>query len=87
MKFVTLYFLLSTLCLAGCTTEYNLATQRQETLLYGTEKEVSLGEAVAAKVEVEYEIVTDVDVNERVQRILGRLVEVCDRKTLSISSR
>ncbi len=82
MKFVTLYFLLSTLCLAGCTTEYNLATQRQETLLYGTEKEVSLGEAVAAKVEVEYEIVTDVDVNERVQRILGRLVEVCDRKDI-----
>ena len=66
----------------GCTTEYNLATQQEETLLYGTEKEVKIGEAVSAQVEQQYKVVTDVDVNERVERILDRIVNVCDRKDI-----
>ncbi|MBI5149638.1 MAG: M48 family metalloprotease [Candidatus Omnitrophica bacterium] len=68
--------------LAGCSTEYNLATQQQETLIYGTDKEVAIGEAVAAKMEAQYETATDVDLNERVQKILGRVVAVCDRKDI-----
>lgn len=79
---LALYFLLSTFYLTGCSTEYNLATQQQETLLYGTEKEVSIGEAMAAKMEQQYEMATDVDTNERVQKILDRLVAVCDRKDI-----
>lgn len=75
-------FLSSILCFSGCASEYNLATKQQETLLYGTEKEVAIGEAVAAKMEEEYEIVADVDVNERVQGILDRIVAVCDRKDI-----
>jgi predicted Zn-dependent protease len=67
---------------SGCTTEYNLATQQQETLLYGTEKEVAIGEAVAAKMEEQHDIVTDIDINERVQRVLDRIVAVCDRKDI-----
>ncbi len=69
--------------LAGCSTEYNLATQQQETLIYGTDKEVSIGDAVSAKMEQQYDIVTDVDVNERVQRILDRIAAVCDRKDIT----
>ncbi len=69
--------------LAGCSTEYNLATQQQETLLYGTDKEVSIGEAVSVKMEQQYDIVTDVDVNERVRRILDRVAAVCDRKDIA----
>ncbi len=68
--------------MAGCTTEYNLATGREETLLYGTEKEIGIGDAVASQVEANFEFNHDVDVNERVQRILDRLVKVCDRKEL-----
>lgn len=67
----------------GCSTEYNLATQQQETLLYGTDKEVSIGEAVSVKMEQQYDIVTDVDVNERVRRILDRVAAVCDRKDIA----
>ncbi len=80
--FSIFYLLFSIFCFSGCTTEYNLATKQQETLLYGTEKEVAIGEAVAAKMEEEYDIVADVDVNERVQKILDRIVAVCDRKDI-----
>lgn len=50
--------------------------------MYGTEKEVSIGEAVAAKLEEQHEVITDIDVNERVQGILDRIVEVCDRRDI-----
>ena len=68
--------------LQGCATEYNLATRKEETLFYGTEKEVKIGDTIAPKIEARYDILTDVDVNERVQLILGRIVAVCDRKDL-----
>ena len=66
----------------GCTTEYNLATGRQETLMYGTEKEVKVGDAIARQIDANYEIINDIDVNERLQRILDRLVAVGDRKDI-----
>lgn len=79
----TFYFMfLMILSFSGCVTEYNLATQRQETLLYDTEKEIKIGETVAPKIEAQYKVITDVDVNERVERILERIVAVCDRKDL-----
>jgi predicted Zn-dependent protease len=77
-----LLFMLFCCALAGCTTEYNLATQQQETLLYDTDKEVKIGEAVAPRIEAQFKVITDVDVNERVERILDRIVAVCDRKDL-----
>lgn len=77
-----LFILMLIFFLQGCVTEYNLATKKEETLIYGTDKEVKIGETVAPKIEAQYKIVTDVDVNERVERILGRIVSVCDRKDL-----
>lgn len=68
--------------LVGCVTEYNLATQQQETLLFGTEKEIKLGEGVVAAFEKEAKIITDIDINERVSNILKKIVDVCDRKEL-----
>ena len=70
------------LFIAGCTTEYNLATKQEETLIYSSEKEVKIGDAIAPQIEAQYKIVTDVDVNERVNRILDRIVAVCDRKDI-----
>lgn len=70
----------------GCaTTEYNLATEKEETLLFNTEKEVNMGSALAQYVEKENEINTDVDINERVSEIARRLQEICDRKELLYS--
>lgn len=68
--------------LAGCSTEYNLATRQQETLMHSTEKEVKIGEAIAQKIEKKYELVEDVDINEKVQKILNDIVAVCDRKDI-----
>ena len=67
---------------AGCASEYNLATGREERLLYGTEKEVSIGDAVARQVERNYKINHDLDINRRMEAILERLVPVVDRKDL-----
>jgi len=67
---------------AGCTTEFNTATGRQETLMFGDEKEKSIGASVALEVEKVYKFDTDVDVNERAERILKRIVDVCDRQDL-----
>ncbi len=68
----------------GCVSEYNLATQQEESLIYGTEKEVAIGESFSRSLENHYKnkIVTDVDVNERVEKILKRIVAVCDRSDL-----
>lgn len=68
--------------LGGCVSEYNLATQKEETLIYGTEKEIQIGDSLARQFEKEFEVDTDVDINERVKRIGQRLFDVCDRKDL-----
>ncbi len=67
---------------AGCTNEYNLATEQEEKIMYGTDREVQLGDAISQKVEEKYKVIKDVDINERVQKVLNRIVEVCDRKDL-----
>ncbi|MCA9400941.1 MAG: M48 family metalloprotease [Candidatus Omnitrophica bacterium] len=68
--------------LTGCSTEYNLATRQQETLMYSTDREVQIGFSVSQKVDEKYDIVEDVDVNARVERLFNRLVEVSDRKDI-----
>jgi len=77
-----LSLVLMAVILTGCSTEYNLATQQQETLMYTSEREVALGDSVAQAVEKKYEVVEEVDENERVKKILDRIVEVCDRKDI-----
>ncbi|MBI3601956.1 MAG: M48 family metalloprotease [Candidatus Omnitrophica bacterium] len=66
----------------GCTTEYNTALHRQETLLYDDEKEKNLGASVALSVEKTMKIDTEVDINERAEKILKKMVAVCDRQDL-----
>jgi predicted Zn-dependent protease len=50
--------------------------------LYSTEKEVRIGEKAALKIAESEKIVIDVDVNEQAERILDRIVAVCDRKDI-----
>ena len=72
-----------TLCLSSCTySEFNLATGREETLIYNTEKEEKIGASVAVQMEKEFKMVQDYEENQRLQRILDRIVDVCDRKDL-----
>jgi len=84
---VQVLMLLLMVWVIGCSTEYNLATGREESLMYSTEKEVKIGDAVAASIEQQYEINHDVDVNERVENIVKRIVAVCDRQDIVYSAK
>ncbi|MFH1359693.1 MAG: Maf family nucleotide pyrophosphatase [Candidatus Omnitrophota bacterium] len=66
----------------GCTTEYNLATQQQETYLYNTDKEIKIGENIAKQFAKEFEMSADTELNAKVARIGRRLTDICDRKEL-----
>ena len=77
LSWVCLLFFLS-----SCSTQYNTATNRQETLMYGDEKEKSLGAATALQVEKTFPINTDLDINERIEKITARIQAVCDRQDL-----
>lgn len=69
--------------LSSCTySEYNLATGQEETLIYNTEKEEKIGFAVATQVENDYKLVEDPALSARLNEILMRIAEVCDRKEL-----
>ncbi len=76
---VKILVILMSVYLAGCATEYNLATQKQETLIFGVEKEIAVGNSIAHYIDQEYEINTDIDINERVTNIAKRIEKVCDR--------
>ena len=75
-------FLICCLFLVGCETEYNSALHKQDTLFFGDEREKSLGASAALSVEKTMKIDTEVDVNERVEHILRKIVAVCDRQEL-----
>lgn len=67
----------------GCVrTNYNLATQHQETSITSTDKEVEMGRKLARAVQKELPLILDEPMQERVRGIGEKLVAVCDRKEL-----
>lgn len=51
--------------------------------MYSTDREQELGASVAVEIEKEYRVVDDVALNARVERILEKIVPVCDRKDIT----
>jgi len=83
-------FVLMTACLcglmsltSGCSTEYNIATDKEEVFYYSTDKEVRLGESIAKAVDEKYKFVSDPLVQKRVEDIGKKIVSVCGRKDIS----
>lgn len=69
--------------LSSCThSEFNLATGREETSLYTTEREELIGTSVAAQMEKNFKISNDYEKSERLDQILRHIAEVCDRREL-----
>ena len=66
----------------GLMTNFNTATNEQETSIYSTDHEVQIGAAAAQEVEKELKLVDDPLMNERVERITRKIVGVCDRKDI-----
>jgi len=76
----TIYYIL----FCGCiTTEYNVATHKQDIFLYSTEKEVTLGENVAKKIASEFKISANPYYIQRIKRIGEKIAGVCSRKEIS----
>lgn len=68
--------------LLGCATEYNVATQSQEWVYYGTDKEIKIGQSVAKEIERTYKVSENPSLQDRVKNIGAKIAEVCDRKEL-----
>ena len=79
---VTVLSLMFVFLVSGCATEFNLATGREESLMHSSDKEIKIGYNIAQKIEEKYDIIEDIDVNERVENILKTLVPHCDRTEL-----
>ena len=78
---VTIYGLLIT-ALSSCATIYNPATQKKELILIDTRAEVFLGRNIDSQVAQSYEIIKDVQTNERVNKIGRDIALVSDRQDL-----
>jgi len=69
--------------LFGCHTEYNVATGREDWLLYDTEKEINLGQAVSKEIEKEYKPTEDYGLQQKIDDIGQKIAAVCDRQDIN----
>lgn len=72
---------------SGLSSNFNTATNEQETTMYSTDHEQEIGASVAREIERQYKIVDDPQLNAKVDRITQRIAEACDRKELVYVSR
>lgn len=81
--FLNLFLLILISVLSGCvTSEFNIATKKQELYIYSTEKEIKMGNNISKEVEKEFKLLDDPAVQERVDQIGQNIASVCDRKEL-----
>jgi len=70
------------LILAGCSTEYNVATKQEEIYFYSTDKEVAMGQAIAKEIAKSEKFAPDPLLQKRVEDIGKKIVAVCDRRDI-----
>ena len=69
---------------SGClTTEYNVATHKQDVSFYSTEKEIAMGRNINKSIHKEFKISRNSRSIERVNNIANKIIEVIDRKELN----
>ena len=68
--------------LAGCSTEYNLATKQEEKYYYSTDKEVQMGQSINRRIEKELKFSADPLPQKRVEDIGKKIAAVSDRKEI-----
>ncbi|MCM8794676.1 MAG: M48 family metalloprotease [Candidatus Omnitrophica bacterium] len=78
-----LLFLLCLQTVSGCSTSYNVATQRTETLIFSTAKEVEIGARASKQIEEKLDVIRDPDLLARLDRVASRISSVADRKDLT----
>ena len=68
--------------ISGCSTEYNLATKREEKYYYSTDQEVQMGRSVNLQVQKQYKFSGDPLQQKRVEDIGKKIAAVSDRKEI-----
>lgn len=66
----------------GCSTSYNLTTQKEELIFISDEKEIGLGQSLSGQVEHKYDLEKDPLLQDKVDKIGQALVKVCDRQEI-----
>ena len=77
-----LSWLIILLFLSGCTTIYNSATGKRETLLIDTKSEVSLGKDMVRQVESEMRLLKNPQMQGRLDSVGNKIAAVSDRQDL-----
>lgn len=79
-----LQFMIYGLILCGCiSTEYNIATGKQDVFLYSTAREVSMGQNIAKRIAKEFKLSRNPYDIQRVDKIAKKIVENVDRSEIS----
>ncbi len=68
--------------LAGCATEYNLATKQEEKYYYSTDKEVQMGRSINRRIEKELKFSDDLLQQKRLEDIGKKIAAVSDRQEI-----
>lgn len=77
-------FLLISIFITSClTTEYNVATHKEDIFFYSTDKEVTLGQNLSRQISKELKISQNPSYIQRVNRVGKKIAQVCDRKELN----
>jgi MAF protein len=82
LPLTTTFYLLTTVFLSGCSTEYNLATKQEEKYYYSTDKEVQMGRLINLRVQKEYKFSGDPLQQKRVEDIGKKIAAVSGRKEI-----
>jgi MAF protein len=75
-------FITAAMVLAGCSTEYNIATRQEETFYYSTDREVKMGQAIDRQIGKEIKSTPDPLQQKRVEEIGKKIAAVSDRKEI-----
>jgi len=78
----SIFCILPSVFLAGCSTEYNLATKQEEKYYYSTDQEVKMGRSIDLQVQKEYKFSGDPLQQKRVEDIGKKIATVSDRKEI-----
>jgi predicted Zn-dependent protease len=80
---ISVYFLIGIFMSLSGNAEYNLATKKEEQILFSTASEIKLGRSLVQKVEKRYKVSKDTQLQERVDTIGQRIATICERKDIS----
>lgn len=69
--------------ISGCaSTEYNIATQKEDILFVSTEREVAMGKSISREVEEKFKPTEDATLQDRIDAIGQKIAAVCDRRDI-----